>query len=197
MSFNVSNNFIADAQSVHFISCVLLQINFDSGPVRLSDLSQPVSWNGFTWDGIGTLGGVETIRNNSTGEVIATKFVLSGVPLAAVPLVLSEQYQNRQLQLWLARFDKNTMQIVEAVRVQNSLVSTLELNHSATEQGVSVQIILTAESKSVLLNRPKSRRSNHEDHLAQYPTDGFFKNVAAISQQEITWPSKEAQAQYV
>jgi hypothetical protein len=197
MSFNVSNNFITDAQSVHFISCVLLQVNFDSGPVRLSDLSQPVAWNGFTWDGIGTLGNVETIRNNSTGEVIATKFVLSGVPLAAVPLVLSEQYQNRQLQLWLARFDKNTMQIVEAVRVQNSLVSTLELNHSATEQGVSVQIVLTAESKSVLLNRPKSRRSNHEDHLAQYPTDKFFKNVAAISQQEITWPSKEAQAQYV
>lgn len=196
MTYTVTAQFDVDANSSQMVLCHLVEINFAGGTVRLCDLNMPVTFNGFIYDGIGTLGAIEPVRSASGAEVVGQRLTLSGVPTAAIALVNNELYSNRPISIYVARFNKVTYLIDEVVRVFNGLVSHLAMTESKSENGRTRVVSLTAEDKSVLLTRSRGRRSNNEDHRSEYPNDGFFKKVAQGSQTELVWPSKEAQAQY-
>jgi hypothetical protein len=185
---------VADALSPDIIICHLIEVFFDSGTVRLSDLNTSINYLGNVWDGSGGLGSIESVRSNASAEVVPIRFTLSGVPSAAVSLALQEQYSNRIIRLYQARFNKTTILIESAEELFSGLIGTLNLETDETGQNRS--LVVTAEGENVTLSRASGRRSNHEDHLSMFPNDRFFHKVSALENQEVVWPSKEAQAQY-
>lgn len=193
---NTTTQWVADSASSHFVDCHLVELLLDSGPVRLCDLKESTQWAGYTWAGIGSLGGIEPIRANASAEVIGLRLTLSGVPDAAISLVLAENYTSREVNVYHLRFSKSDYQPAESVPLWRGLLSNMSLTEDTQEGVTSRSVVISTEGKNVLLNRALSRRSNHEDHLAQHPTDGFFKKVNATANQEVVWPGKKAQALY-
>ena len=55
------------------------------------------------------------------------------------------------------------------------------------EVGAQASIQLTVESRLVDWERPRDRRFNHPDQIAEYPDDKGLEYVAQMAEKELVW----------
>lgn len=56
-----------------------------------------------------------------------------------------------------------------------------------TEVGDTATITLSAESRMVTWDRPRTRRYNNEDQQSRYPGDRGFEYVAQMVEKSLIW----------
>jgi hypothetical protein len=76
----------------------------------------------------------------------------------------------------------------EAIEMFSGKMNTMTIE-DAPETAV---ISLTIESRLIELGRAKTRRYNHESHIARYPGDNFFSYVADLQDRQVSWGRKQA-----
>jgi hypothetical protein len=121
----------------------------------------PYTWNGMTFQGIGELGSVSAISEDSTIEAKGITLTLSGIPSDMLGEVLTETRILGNVQLWLALFDPVTAALIpNPLMIYQGKMDQPSMSDDAETCTCSI----TVENVLVDLNRPCYRRYTNDDH---------------------------------
>jgi len=119
----------------------------------------PMVWNGNTYQGVGTLGSISPISEDSTVEAKGVAFELSGIPANMVSEVLQETRILYKAQAYFALWDAN-----------GNLIPTPVLSYQGkmdqptiSDDGKTCAISIACENVLVDLNRACYRRYTNDD----------------------------------
>jgi len=162
----------------------LVELVFDSAPLRLWSGRGNITWSGKTFVGTGTLGGISEIEETAKIAANGIELSLSGIPSASISLALTEPYRGRRAYVWLAFFNITTgTMIANPVPVFAGRMDTMRVKDS----GETSTIALSCESKLIDLERPRERRYTHEDQQDLFPGDLGLEFVAGLQEKELFW----------
>lgn len=162
---------------------LLAVFEFDSGTVYAWTGIGDLVWNGNTYKGVGTLVGIGTMAEVSDGSASGMKFTLSGVALDQLALALTESYQGRPAQMYLALFDSSWALIASPYQFFAGSMDVMTI-----QDGVkNATITLTVENGLIELDRPRERRFTDQDQQLDFPGDLFFQFVNSIQIMQLYW----------
>jgi hypothetical protein len=183
MSRGVSANTKTAAENQVVRPVLFFEGDFDSGVVRL--------WNGIgqitalsqTWEGAGDLINVTPIEE--TYEVKATGFSvsLSGISAQNLNLALAEDYQNRNMTIYLGFMNDSNQLVDDPFVMTRARMDVMSISQS----GESTIIEITCETRMIDFERPRRRTYSDQDQKAKYPNDRGFEFVNSIQEIEIEW----------
>ncbi|URF02964.1 hypothetical protein [Cupriavidus campinensis] len=172
---------VAAVTASHIPYLFFVQMDF-SQPLRVCSAAYDITWNGYTWLGLGTLGSIEPIQEQATLEAIGVRLTLAGVPSDLIAIVLGEQYQGRSCQIWYAPLREDLQLAVQPVRLFSGRLDTMD-----TEVGETATITVSAESRMVSWDKARVSRYNNEDQQSRYPGDKGFEFVPQMVEKNLTW----------
>ncbi len=179
LTSGVSNAAAAD----NVVLVLLVEADFDSGILRLNNSNQHLVWNGYTWYGMGELGKISSVEENSTLNAAGISLDISGIDPANIATALGANYQGRKLTLYAALLDHAYTIIPSPIIVFLGRIDTMQLLLDSKTASVT----LNAESRLADWNRPRIRRFNSEDQSAQFPDDLGLQFVPQMVQKQLVW----------
>lgn len=185
MPRSVTSGFASAVAAGTVYPAILVEGNFDSGPLRLWSGIGNLTWNTYTWTGAGTLLGVETISEKGTVEALGTTVSLTGIPSSIISLALAEPYQGRLIRIYQALLDATGAVISDPDERFTGRADVMSISDDAATCTIS----MTVESRLIDLQRPRWRRYTNEDQQIDYPGDRGFEFVASIQDKPIKWGS--------
>lgn len=160
-----------------------VEMMFDTAPLRFwSGLGDRVI-EGNTYLGAGSLMNISDLEEVGDLSAKSATITLSGIPSELVSLALVEPYQRRLCRILLGEVSAS-----EAIEMFSGKMNTMTIEDAPETATIS----LTIESRLVELGRSKTRRYNHESHIARYPGDNFFSYVADLQDRQVPWGRKQA-----
>jgi len=170
---SATNSTEANKKAIRMFIAVAL--DFTSGMVRVHDGIGSISWGGNTYDGVGTLGGVEQV--DESVEVIARplSLTLSGVETSLVSTAMTETYQNRTVTIYLGFLDETTNTVIDTPEVSwEGRMNQMSI--SSSDGGAAIR--LTCEHR--LRREMRIARYTNEDQQLLHSGDRFFDLVTSI-----------------
>lgn len=187
---------MADALSATVVRLSLLaSLQFGDNTIYLWSGLGPVTWSGMTFQGVGELGSVDGISEDSTVEARGVRVSLSGIPSDLVSEVLFETRVLLAANIWLALWDADGNLIADPVLSYQGKMDRPEIMDDATTCTITINI----ENVLVDLNRAVGRRLTDQDQqldLADVLTrlslpsdtiDTGFVHVAGLQEQITFW----------
>ncbi|PVY81052.1 hypothetical protein C7414_102380 [Cupriavidus alkaliphilus] len=172
---------VAAVTAGHVPYLFFVQLDF-SQPLRVCSAGYNIDWNGVTWLGLGSLGSIDPIQEQASLEATGVRLTLTGVPTEYVAIMLAEQYQGRPCQIWFAPLREDLQLGVAPIRMFSG-----RMDVPAIDVGETASITVSAESKMVAWDRPKTRRYNHEDQIGRYPGDLGFIYTSQMVEKQLVW----------
>jgi len=178
------------------LRCALLaNLQFADNTIYVWSGIGPITWNGNTYQGVGTLGEISTISEDSTIEAKSVVFSLSGIPADLVSEVLWETRILRRAQAYFALWDDTGNLIANPVLSYQGKMD----QPSISDDGQTCSISISTENVLVDLNRPCYRRYTNDDQqidlaatltrlgLPANTVDTGFRWVAGLQEQITFW----------
>lgn len=162
---------------------MLMQGEFDDGPLRLWTGTGILDWNGYTWLGGGDLLHVSDLPDSATLEAHKMTLQLRGVVLENIALALDQVTQGSPVYIWLGFLDNNNTVIPDPFLAFTGAMDVPEI----AEDGATVDIGITVEGRVSRLLRKKERRRTHEDQQIDYPGDLGLEYVAGLQDMQVIW----------
>jgi hypothetical protein len=165
----------------------LVEVLFDSGPLRLALGGIDVTSDGVTW----YTGNALQLSDSqeSSGSTEGLSFTLSGLDMAIVALAAGEPYKGRIAKIYEAWLDEG-WRLVAPPRVEwigrMSAMTIEEKDGTATVTG-------SIEHYEAELQRPRSQRYTAADQHRKYTGDLGCDLLEAMTDAVIVWPNKEIQ----
>jgi len=168
-------------QPVYFV-----KLEFDSADVNFHSQIGDITFAGDTYTGTGRLGGIDQVNEDSELARTPINVTLSGIPTDLVAILLNEQYQSRPATVYLGFLDLTTRVLVaDPIVLYRGLMDTPTI-----QQGPTLSISLSIESRFAQWDRPLSRRYNNADQQARFPGDKGLEFVEQATDKQIPWGQK-------
>jgi len=181
---NPATETASQADAIHPV--LFVKLEFPDGDVLVHSEIGDLSFGGDTYTGVGLLGNVGTVEEDSELARTPLALTLSGIPTSMVSVVLNQQYQGRPATLSLGYLDLVTSQLVgDPVTLYRGRMDTV-----VVEQGESLSASLTVESRFAAWDRPNVRRYNDADQQGRYPGDLGLQFVEQSTDRQIVWGQK-------
>jgi hypothetical protein len=187
---------------------ILVEMLFDSGPIRLWTGLNDLVFNGNTYTGAGTLLSLSSVEETAEISAKGISVSLSGLDSSIISLALAEQYQNRRANIYFGvigttnyillqdgsylidfnndKFVQNDTSLNEFVTQFSGLIDQMTINDTGEVITVSVSI----ESRLIDLERARVWRYTSEDQKRVYPTDKGFDFVNDLKTKTLNWGRK-------
>jgi hypothetical protein len=165
-----------------------VELDFGSGFLRVTNAPHTMTWNGHSWLGLGTLGGIDAVDEGTGLEARGVSLKLSGVPVSGegdsenISIALGEHYQGRDCRIWVALLDEQFSIVPDPKLIFLGRMDNMEI-----EIGDTATIIVHAENRLADLERPRVRRYNNEDQQAEYSGDRGLEFVEQMVEKAIVW----------
>jgi hypothetical protein len=155
----------------------------------------PKTWNGLTFQGVGVLGSISTMSEDSDVEAKGVTISLSGIPSSFMSEVLNETRILGTCNVWLALYDPNGVLIDSPILSYQGKMDAPEMDDDAKNIACTINV----ENILVDLNRPVYRRFTDEDQqmdlaatltrlgLPSTTVDTGFTHVAGLQCQITFW----------
>lgn len=165
---------------------LLLEMLYSPTPLRANSSAVDIDFGGQTYLRTGSLGNVDPVRD-TTGEITALKFALSGVPSGALALALGSSARNVPTTLRLAILDPDTHAVLGAPVIFAGIGDQTPV----TEGETSSTIAVTAQHLGTVLRRRKPFRNTDADQQRRYAGDTSRRFVVTQAQKKDVWPSAD------
>ena len=162
-----------------------LKLAFDSGEVNLHSLLGDIAWGGDTYSGVGTIGAIGTVTEDSELGRNPLTLTLSGLPTSLISILFNEQYQGRLATVYLGYQDANGVLVADPVILHRGLMDS-----PVFQQDSSLNVSLNVESRFARWDQPLIRRYNNADQQSLYPGDKGLEFVTQATDQQIAWGTK-------
>lgn len=157
--------------------------DFQGGAVRVWSGLGSKTWGGNTYSGLGHLGSVAPIEESADLKANGVAFQLSGVPSGLIATALGDNYQGRDVKLWLGALDGSGAVVADPYLLFAGRMDNLEID-DGTE---SATIRVFAESRMVDLRRSNERRFTHEDQQIDFPGDDGLDYMPTAQSTPFMW----------
>jgi hypothetical protein len=179
---------LAASENANVPMVAFVELDFGSGFVRVTNAPHSMTWNGYTWIGLGTLGGINAVDEGTGLEARGVALTLSGVPVSGegdsenISIALGEHYQGRDCRVWVALLDDQFSIVPDPKLIFLGRMDNMEI-----EIGATATIIVRVESRLADLERPRVRRYNNEDQQIEYSGDRGLEFVEQMVDKSIVW----------
>jgi hypothetical protein len=182
MSRDISAPVIAATQDDPARPVLLVSLDYASGFVRLTSLPYDVVYDGHTYSGVGSLGGISPVEEGSELQSYRLDLTLSDLPADFIALALGEDYQGRDARIYLGLVDAGHVLIDEPMLLFRGRMDTQHIAMGPETGSVRVRV----ESRMADWERPRVRRYTDADQRARFPGDRGFEFVEQIPQ-NLNW----------
>ncbi len=172
----------AALQASHVREVVFLAFEFSDGTLRLCTADHDIAWDSLTWIGAARVGSIEPIGEGGTLESRGLRMSVSGVSASLIATALGTHIQGRALKLWYGQFDATWQILADPVGPFQYRLDAMKLRH-----GKAGTIEITARDRLADWDRPRIRRYNHQDQIAEYPGDMGLQFVEQMVEKELIW----------
>jgi hypothetical protein len=171
------------------IRCALFaELHFASSVERVWSGLGTLSWDGYDWLGIGTLGKVGVVTEDSQLNAQALQISLSGIDSDLLSYALGEVQQGLPVKLWFATFDD-----AGNITVSPTLCYAGRMDQISILQDTSTATIgITVENRLSDLQRKVERRFTDRDQRLNYPNDLGFAFIAWTMDWNGSWGSNSS-----
>lgn len=165
-----------------------VKLEFDGGDVNLHTRLGDISWGGDTYVGAGGLGSIGAVDEESDLARSTLELQLRGLPTDILSAVANEHYQGRTATLYLGYLDATTNQLVDdPVVLYRGRMDACQI-----EQGETLTVTLSVESRFAAWDTPRVRRYNDGDQQSRFPGDKGMEFVEQTVGKQIVWGQKFA-----
>jgi len=162
---------------------LMVELDFSSGVVRAWSGIGDLSWNGYTWTGVGNMGSVSPIAETTDFRANGASLELSGIPSDLIAIALGEDYQGRAANIYFGGLDSAGALITDPFLLFGASMDIMEI----AEAGETATIKVNIESRAVDLKRSRERRYTHEDQQIDYPGDLGLEYMAGLQDKDVIW----------
>ena len=160
-----------------------------STTTRFCTAGHSLTWNGHTWDGLGSIVNIDPIEETDTMDATGYKISVTLTSSSLVSLALSEDVQGDTCKVWMGLFNSSGL-IDTPFVVDQGVCDQIEINHDKSSATFSLSI----ESEMADFSRPNVISYTDVDQQARYPGDLFCQFTAQMAEKAVAWPSRESQA---
>lgn len=183
MARNVSQDLIDATSANEVFPILLVEAEFDSSDLLMWSGIGDLDWDGKTWTGGGSLLNIDAVEESTEVRAIGTRVSLSGIPSELISLALQEDYQGRNLTVYLGAFDENDNIVTSPIVIFSGRMDIMTIN----DGGDTATIDVTVENRLIDFERTRERRYTSEDQKIDYPNDTGLEFVSSIQDVEIVW----------
>lgn len=186
MSRDISTDNQTASQSDTIAPVLFLDLGFDAATVRIHSTVGDIIWGGNTYTGVGRFGNVTAAEEDSELTRTPLTLTLSGIPTDLLSAVAQEYYQGRTATLYLGYLDTTSFALVD----DPFILYRGRMDKASFEQGETLTVTLTVESRFAAWDRPLIRRYNNADQQSRYPGDKGLEYVEQSTEKQIAWGTK-------
>lgn len=192
---SISSGQQAALEAAFALPVLFAEVDWAEGLERYVTAGADMSWNGYTWKGIGDVVQIDPVTETDAVEATGVRFTLAGVASSRISQALSTQSQGRRATLWLGVLNPSTLALIDTPPKEfEGRLDAPAIEELPDETGtVQTVVSITAESRMASLLGAAVRRYTNEDQLKFAPGDTFFKFAAEMAERLIVFPSREAQ----
>jgi hypothetical protein len=173
----------ADMAGPSFAPVVLAQFGFRSQTIGAWSGPGPLTWNGMTFLGIGTLGKIGPI-GSGTAEVMenAAYVEMSGIDETMLGEALTDCQPNGRVKIWMGSWQNGALHGTPYLLWQG----TMGQPQAVPDPG-KFTLRLGLQTKMAQLSRPTCRRYTAADQRLYYPDDSAFNCVEILNDIALIW----------
>jgi hypothetical protein len=180
-----------------------LELQFDSGPLRLWTGVGTLVFEGVSYTGTGNLLDVSSIEETTEIAVRGATITLSGMPSEVISLALQSPYQGRVCKIYFGMFSRGYLQKEDGgyILLEDGGKIQLELQETGLTQIFSGYmdemnidegpdygtVELKVENKLIDLERARTRRYTSEYQKSVYPGDLGLEFVESLQDKKVVW----------
>ncbi len=162
---------------------LLAKIEHPSGDAYMWSGVGTLTWNGFDWTGMGTLGTIAPIEHSSQIAIQEIQFTLTGADPTEVQK-LSDDVCNRSGAAWLACLDERGNVVADPFQIVDS---QLDFQSEKIDDDGTATIQITARTGFYTLERAANDVWSAEDQRKTYPDDSGLDLISKLLNQELVW----------
>lgn len=172
----------------HFIAAlarpvILLKLEYDSTTIGINSTLSTISFDSVDYLGVGNLGSLSTIEENSELSAAGIQATLSGVDPANISIALSEYYQGNLATIYLGGLEEDCRTLVG----DPMILFEGRMDNQVINLGESASITLRIENLQADWNRANVKRYNNETQQKLYPGDRFLEFAEQSVEKKIFW----------
>lgn len=172
-----------------------IEFHFASMVYRCSTLNVNVSWGGYEWVGMGSVGSFGSIERQQGTAAKAIEFELNladttFVALGAGPV---EEYRGRTVNIYFCPLDEGFQLIGTPKICWRGTMDTMTGGVAGKKEDPAGSLRLRCETSSYGLKRPPALRLNAAQHKAIYPGDTALDRLTMLIAQPVPWLSVKFQ----
>jgi hypothetical protein len=174
-----------------------VELQFSGGTVRVCSYSQPYTWGGFTWAGLGSVGSISQIQEDTEfgSNNIMLTLNISDPSVLALAVASPDTYRGKIAKIYFAPLNSDGTLIGTPVVHWRGTMDKMQSSISGNGEG---RITIVCETSSFPLKRRIPLRLNAEQqkqrmvHLGM-TTDTGFDYLIDLLARPIPWLSKTFQ----
>lgn len=183
MSRNLGSSIVSEITSAQMSPFLLFEGEFASGTLRLWSGIGDLSWNSYTWTGVGSLASISSVTETADTSAQGITVSLSGIPSSLVSLFLGDVRQGSAGKVYLGFTDSSGDVISSPYMLFEGRLDVPAMEESAESAVISI----TYESRLIDLERPRESRYTNEDQQREFAGDLGFEFVPSLQDITINW----------
>lgn len=183
MSRNLGSSIVSEITSAQMSPFLLFEGEFASGTLRLWSGIGDLSWNSYTWTGVGSLASISSVTETADTSAQGITVSLSGIPSSLVSLFLGDVRQGSAGKVYLGFIDSSGDVISSPYMLFEGRLDVPAMEESAESAVISI----TYESRLIDLERPRESRYTNEDQQREFAGDLGFEFVPSLQDISINW----------
>jgi len=170
-----------------------VEFQFASGTSRLSTANIPITWGGYEWAGVGTLGSIGAVEESDGLESRPLNFTINAAQPAWLALAVGavEEYRGRAAKMYMCPLNESFQMVGTPEKCWSGVMDSLSVGVNDD----SGTITLRCETSAYGLKRRPTFRLNAAQHKKKYPTDTGLDYLNDLISNPAVWLSKKFQQQ--
>ncbi|API58857.1 hypothetical protein BSL82_05650 [Tardibacter chloracetimidivorans] len=152
-------------------------------PIRAWTGIGELSFGGHTWLGTGALGTVSGIGEDADGAATGVSVTLSGIDPSFEADLMEQDYRGKGFSLYVGALDE----AFKTVAAGPKLLWKGRVDSVEVQDGDTLAITITAESRMRDQGRPRIRRYTDQEQRRRFPGDRFFEYLTQMVEVSILW----------
>jgi hypothetical protein len=162
---------------------ILVYLDFVSGIVRTHSSVGTINWNGKSWFGVGSLGGIDPVEESSELQAYSLKLSITGIDPAILSTVLGEQYQGRDAIIYYGLLNEDLLTLMDdPIPLFKGTMDNAEIT-----LGSIGTVVININSRAVAWDKAKELRYNDATQQLLFPGDKGLSLVEQAASKEIEW----------
>jgi hypothetical protein len=168
---------------------IFIYADFPSQVKRIWTGNGPVEFRGETWDGIGEVLSIESIRETADTSAQGLACKIAAVPDEVIDMLVNDEYQGRDVEIWLALWDESEQVLYS---MEQPLWAGFLDSDDVEASKESRTVTIRAEHDLVDILRSRAVKYTDMDQKYLYPTetDTGLNKIAAIQDKQAPWGRK-------